>query len=515
MSSAAPSAPPETTERGLRERAADFLFAVLVWYGKRGRRAREWGSNRRRKKLGLARGELIVVFTNDEDARSRALGAIAFTMDKMQRVGKVHRIPVRSPAQRGRPEGDEKPRRWGVQPPQEHEPFVRRALTRSYTGVSTEPGLEKVVRLALRLAAWRYRLPDSRRGLIVMYSPLVVSAHAPVPAGRIVFSREYTNAKALVGADNVDSRGVTIMVIDNDHPDLDQLVPQVAKRVTIRPPGRGVNGHATLMTAVVGDIARDAEIVAVALREPDFEDQGAFTLIDVLHQDEDEVDLIVASLAFPDGSERRAERGRDRSFIDTFTQRRYRPRRPPALFPTGNLDQDVDVSRLCVPARFEATITIGSVAIGAEGELVRRSEGSRYGLKDGDAPSAWWLAPGGSFRSVGDVDPFVTVNGVPQAGTSIANAFAGGLLAGVVTRFRQQRPAPTPKLRANVERIEGTLAATPRSDQSQVILDALGTVHGGTVTFDALAQECARLARCELVEGYLALEHGGGLLRLE
>jgi len=270
-----------------------------------------------------------------------------------------------------------------------------------------------------------------------------------------------------------------------------------------------------LMTAIVGDIARDAQIVAVALSEPGAETEGAFTLIDVLNEDEDGVDLIVASLAFPDGTEKRAERGRDRSFVRAFTERRYLPRRPPALFPTGNLDKDVSVDRLGVPARFEATISIGSAAVGAHGQVVRRSEGSRYGEKEGKAPSAWWLAPGGAFRRVGDVDPFVTVDGVANAGTSIANAFAGGLLAGIVRRLRQQVSAPTPTLQANVQRIEGTLANTASSDQSQVMLDKLGTVHAGTVTFDRLAGECARLARRDMVDGYVSLEHGGGLLRLE
>jgi hypothetical protein len=516
MTSVTPPASPETIERGRRDRVAGLLFATLVLYGKRGRRLRAWRSKRRRIKLGLARGELIVAFTNEEDARRRALAAIAMAVDRMQRVGKVRRIPVRHAKRRDLPKHDENRRRWAAAPPHEPERFVRRGLTRSYAGVSTEPGLETVVRLALRLAAWRYRLPNSRRGLLVMYSPAVVPAHAPVPVGDIVFSPEYAAAKALVGADKVDSRGVTIMVIDNDPPVLARLDPTVAPRVTIRPPhGPTVDGHATLMTAVVGDIARDAEIVAVALSEPGAEDDGAYALVDVLHEDEDGVDLIVASLTFAEGTKTRAERGRDRSLIDAFTARRYLARRPPALFPTGNLEEHVSVEELGVPGRFEATITIGSAAVGPGGDVMRRSEGSRYGKKDGKAASAWWLAPGGAFRRVSDVDPFVTVNGVANAGTSIANAFAGGLLAGVARRVRQQAPAPTAQLEANVQRIEAKLATTPSAEQSEVMLDTLGTEHAGTVTFDRLVRECARLQRDDMVDGYVSFEHGGGLLRLE
>jgi hypothetical protein len=49
-----------------------------------------------------------------------------------------------------------------------------------------------------------------------------------------------------------------------------------------------------------------------------------------------------------------------------------------------------------------------------------------------------------------------------------------------------------------------------------VILDNLGAVNAGSVRFDPLAKECARLAHDRgLIAGYSTMEHGGGLLRLQ
>jgi hypothetical protein len=226
------------------------------------------------------------------------------------------------------------------------------------------------------------------------------------------------------------------------------------------------------------------------------------------------VDLIVASLSFARGTETRAERSRDDYFVRAFTDRRYLPRRPPALFPTGNVKKEKDRDSLAAPARFAATIGIGSAAVAPGGRLVRRSAGSRYGSKDGDDPFAWWLAPGGTFPRV-DGDPFVSVDGVEHAGTSLANAFAGGMLAGVIRQLRES-PSPSAPAAEKVREVEDILLQTPDSERSQIALDRLGTVAGETITYDALVRECARLAHKEdKVEGYVAREHGDGLLCLQ
>jgi hypothetical protein len=502
-------------QRDLHERIADTRLEVLVRSARFGRRLRVWRSKTRRTKQGLAQGELLVAFTNEEDARSRALAAIWLAVGKTERLGDVRLIGVR-PAAPPLPQERPVPPRWRTKKLTEDEPYVRRGLTRSYAGVLTPPGLENVIRRAITLAAWRYRLPASRRGLVVQHSPVVVPAHAATPLGDVVFSAEYTAAKKFVGADNVDATGVTIMIIDNDIPDVGRLRPDLRKRVTVRPPHRNVrDGHATLMTAIVGDIARGANIIAVALREPGATSEGAFTLIDVLSHDEEGVDLIVASVSFAQGTETRAERGRDDYFVRAFTERRYLPRRPPALFPTGNVQEEKDRDSLAVPARFETTIGIGSAAVAPGGRLMRRSAGSRYGPKDGDDPFAWWLAPGGTFRRVGDIDPFVIVGVDEHAGTSVANAFAGGMLAAVIRRLRKSQ-SPSARAPKKVREVEDILLETRDSERSQIALDRLGTVAAETITYDALVRECARLAHKEdKVEGYAAREHGDGLLCLE
>jgi hypothetical protein len=500
-------------QRDSRELLSDVLLALLVRYGRLGRWLRVRRSNKRRVARGVAQGELIVAFTNDEDARSRAIAAVNLALARSERLGKVRFIPVRTPAGDA-PRKTREHWRWTEATPAEEEWNVRRGLTRSYVGVATPPGLENVVKRAIEVAAWRFRLPASRRGLVVIHSPVVVAAPSFVPRGAIKFSDEYKAAKKVVGADNIDATGVTIMIIDPDIPDLQELErldPDIAAHVTIQGPHGPIQaGHGTLMTAIVGDIARNADIIAVSMREPTVETDGFFTLLGLLQAELADVDLIVASVTFGDAPGTWAEIGRNQSLVDAFSSRRYRPRRPPALFPTGNLDDGVDVKCIGVPARLAATVGIGCADVTSDGH-VRRSEGSRYGEKDGDQPSEWWLAPGGGFRRVGDVDPFVTVNGEPQAGTSIANAFAGGLLAGAVRRLRQTRSASTAALRANVRRIDETLAATPDTEQSRVIFDTMGGAFTGTITLDGLITECAALTS-KTIDDYLPFEHGDGLL---
>jgi hypothetical protein len=498
-----------------RERVADILLYLLVQYGRLGGRLGVRLSNRRRAKQGFARGELIVAFTNEEDARSRALAAVNLAVDRTQGLGKVRFIPMR---RFGREVSRQKRERWRLieRTPPEDEWNVRRGLTRSYVGVATDPGLESVVHRAIRIAAWRFRLPKSRSGLVVMYSPAVVPAPPFVPRGPIDFSPDYQKAKKLVGADTVDAQGVTIMVIDPDLPDLDEiepLVPDIKRRVTILNAGEIQSGHGTLMTAIVADIARNANIVAVAMREPGGEDVGVLTLVGVLNDDFDDVDLIMASVTFAESKATFAEKGKHHSLIDAFAGRRNRPRRPPALFPTGNLDEGVELDRIGVPARLAATLGIGCAVATADGSM-RRSDGSCYGDKDDDPPLHWWLAPGGGFRRVGDVDPFIKVNGEPQAGTSIANAFAAGMLAGVIRRLREATATRTPELEANVRYVERKVAETPDSERSQDLLDHVVEELSGTVSFDRLARECETLAKTELVDPYDVFEHGGGVLSL-
>jgi hypothetical protein len=518
MSTVPPPLPPDSqsTQKEGRERVADIRLYLLVQSGRLGRRLRVRLSNRRRAKHGLAQGELIVAFTNEEDARSRALAAVNIAVERTKGLGKVEFIPVRRIG--GEVSRQKRERwRWTERTPPEDEWNVRRGLTRSYVGVATDPGLESVVHRAIRIAAWRFRLPKSRRGLVVMYSPAVVPAQPFVPRGPIEFSADYQSAKKLVGADRVDARGVTIMVIDPDLPDLDEiepLFPDIRERVRIPGGGEIRSGHGTLMTAIVADIARNADIVAVAMREPGVEAFGVFSLIGLLNQNFEDVDLIMASVTFGEAKDTWAEKGKHQSLVDAFTGRRYQAQRPPALFPTGNLDEGVDVKVIGVPARLAATLGIGCAVATKEGVLMCRSDGSCHGKKDDDPPLHWWLAPGGGFRRVGDVDPFVKVNGEPQAGTSIANAFAAGMLAGVVRRLRKQSATRTPELAANVRYVNEKLAATPDSEQSREILDHLGEEFSGSVSFDRLARECETLANPKLVDPYDAFEHGGGVLTL-
>jgi hypothetical protein len=70
----------------------------------------------------------------------------------------------------------------------------------------------------------------------------------------------------------------------------------------------------------------------------------------------------------------------------------------------------------------------------------------------------------------------------------------------------------SPDLVRNVRYVDRKLAETPDSEQSREIVDHVGELFEGTVSFDRLARECADLAKKQLLDPYDALEHGGGVL---
>jgi hypothetical protein len=263
-------------------------------------------------------------------------------------------------------------------------------------------------------------------------------------------------------------------------------------------------GHPTLMYEIVRRVAPSAVVQAVDVG--DQRDASSWSLLRAVTLNRD-VDVMVVSLSLDTGKGRIArERAQFmRTWLDDLTGS---PRRPIVVMPTGNARDGESTFEIALPGRLPAAVTIG--AVNSSG---RRPSGSRYGRKDPPDPADWWVAPGGDWTINHVTTPLITANGKPQAGTSIANAIAGGLIACLLEELTGQTniAAPAP----DVERmIEQLIARLPDADRSRWrgLLRDLELASRGAITrwqvLDALRSRARPLA------DHNELEHGRGRLAL-
>jgi hypothetical protein len=164
---------------------------------------------------------------------------------------------------------------------------------------------------------------------------------------------------------------------------------------------------------------------------------------------------------------------------------------------------------MAIPARFESVVAIGACDLSGA-----RSAGSRYGVKVGDDPHAWWLAPGGSFLGPSVSTALVEMGGEPQAGTSIANAMAAGTIACLIRSLRQQKAETDPKFDPAIEELMRCLRARPGTERSQALASELRDVHSGrSVTLAKLVAELETLSDPSGIRSYDPHQHGRGMLR--
>jgi len=348
-------------QSSLRGTVGDLALAWIVFVARLG----AWV--RRRRKVsspddGVIPGEVIVCFPDQEGRGAPAEQSMDAVRVAIARIGRRFKVDLSTTQalKVGRSHG----------------------IRRRYLRLLTEVGLEEDVVRAIRVAAWRSSLPRGRYGVIAIRSPEVRSASSMHPPGPIEFTPAYDAAKVAIGLDHVDASGVTILVADIEPPDTRFLPPDVAKQVEVlNAVEAGIqSGHATMVTAIVGDIAKGASIKALAFG--DRNGAGSWSLLRVLLE-EHEVDLVVASVSLPSGTGRNGLE-RDQVFDSLLRQRELLPHHPPMLFPTGNDDGTEPVSTIAVPARFEHALTIGAVNQG-----LKRPDGSRFGKKVGEDSSAW------------------------------------------------------------------------------------------------------------------------------
>jgi hypothetical protein len=404
-------------------------------------------------------------------------------------------------------------RRWGVTVGErrsvKHQGLE---LSRTYVRLHVAMGAEDDALRAINVASWKYGLPRGRRGVLAVRSPAIIPAAAEGPPGPITFTDAYVEAKRRIGVDGGDADGVKVLIIDVDRPDR-RYLPASAELEILDPSDRAISdGHATLMTAIVADIAGGAKITTRSICDDD-SSQGFWALLDVLTSEQD-ADLIVASVTAPEGGSSKDGRGRDNVFDSLLRSRVLFPNRPPIVFPTGNHEFEPGgerIDEIAIPARFESV-----VAIGACDESGGRSTGSRFGVKTGGDPHAWWLAPGGSFPGQSVWNALVEMDGRPQAGTSIANAMAAGLIACLIRSRRERQPGADLGFDSAVEGLMSGLRAHPGAERPLALASGLLDVHsGGSVTLAKLIAELETLSDPDGIRGYDVHEHGCGMLCLD
>ncbi len=465
------------------------MAAIVLWARLRtlaGRLiGRLWGRTR-----SVALGELIVVHPAESGSgawRADAIAAMLETVQHAMRRWDVKVVDRRSVRREGR------------------------ELGRTYVRVRVAKGAEDDALRAINVAAKKYGLPRGRHGVFAVRSPVIVPAAPPDPPGKINFTPAYEEAKRLIGVVGGNAHDVKVLVVDVDQP-VREYLPAGADVEILDPSDRPIrDGHATLMTAIVADIARGAKITTRSIC--DDSSDGFWALLDVLISEQD-ADLIVASVTAPEGGTSKDGRGRDNVFDSMLRSRVLFPNQPPVVFPTGNHELESGGERIdtmAIPARFESV-----VAIGACDESGGRSAGSRYGVKTGDDPHAWWLAPGGAFLGQTVSTALVRMGDKPQAGTSIANAMAAGLIACLIRSLRQQKSETDPKFDAAVAELMRCLRARPGTERSQALASELQDVHSGrSVTLAKLIAELETLSDPDGIRGYDPHQHGSGMLRFD
>jgi hypothetical protein len=335
------------------------------------------------------------------------------------------------------------------------------------------------------------------------------AAQAPVEVGPLTFTPNYMRMKEELGLlGHTCDEGINVLIVDASPPILKYLPEGLRDRVEIlgESETNSDDGHGTLVTAIVADIAKGATIRAVGAGHNGLmtwqQLQNAFSK----YRDQD---VIVASIELVEGNPSSREvSDRDTEIAHYFRALANSPRRPLVIFPTGNDETGRPENGLAVPARMENV-----VAIGALGTDHRRAVGSRYGPKEGMDGSQWWLAPGGSFTQSEVTDPLVTMADIPHAGTSLAAAVAAGIAALAITRLRSERP-PSPRREEVVRELcsripsENSLIAESR----YLLLSDFDDVLRGEPGRATLLEYFNSIAKRNLVGEYDARSCGRGLL---
>lgn len=244
----------------------------------------------------------------------------------------------------------------------------------------------------------------------------------------------------------VRGKGITIAIVDSGaDPALPKLVDDfydIESGNPIHPAARIDNdGHGTAMATLVREVAPDATIVGIRVF-----DQNKLNLWNVLAGTGAAVfdcsaGIVSISLGYaqmPANCRACGASAQSRSLafqylLDGITQSPGKRGSPPIyVAATGN---DYSSTGFNFPAAYDSAVAIGSVT-----STLARSAFSNYGK---NSPKYFFMAPGGEETPVGTVVEHVGAGGsIPCRGTSVATAYAAGMLALLWSDPRYQNQTP-------------------------------------------------------------------------
>lgn len=363
-----------------------------------------------------------------------------------------------------------------------------------YARVTCRPGTERYLARAIRVVARSLRIGGF--DVHVVQSMWLVQNAEPVPSGEIVFDDSFLADIERLRTSNCRGAGVRVLVVDRMMPA--QLCGSV---------GVVADGHGTLMYEIVRTVAPGAWLDAVAVG-PQHE-ASSWSLLEAVAEHRD-ADVLVVSLSLEAGGKGKLAADR-RAFMARWLNDVTRsPLRPIVVLPTGNAGHSEPIDELAIPGRFEAAVTIGAIT-----PTGHRASGSRYGPKEGAARYEWWVAPGGDFDIVGVQAACATMGGVPQAGTSVANAVAGGMIACLIEELRATRvlAAPPPDEQDVLDRLADAMptASRERSEFLRLLQDASLSARGDVTRWTIVT---ALRNRCESIADQDQTRVGLGRLRV-
>lgn len=405
------------------------------------------------------------------------------------------------------------PRRWAVRLAGQQPEGTRQdadELRRNSLLLSCDAGFERDLIDACGLMLWSAGVRQGTFGVRVSPSFRMQPASRTPPPGPIEFDEQRLQTwkqRAGVGA-QASAQDVEIVVIDTDPPDPAYLPEDVRRRLTVlggRAPAQ--DGHGTLVTAVVGAVAPDAEIFASGVAN-----ESGIVSWSAIHQailENAHRDVIVVAMTMDDLRLRKDDLStRDIGISEFFRGLACSPIRPVVLFPTGN-DWTERSQGLSAPARAEDVLAIGAVD-----ERPGRSVGSRCGAKQGDDPTRWWVCPGGAFTARGSEDSFVTMAGTPQAGTSVAVAFAAGIVALSLASLRRSSLELEPSSAVVRKMLEHRAENRAVARRQQAIIRDFDEIARGARGRSHLFGALEAMPAVDLFPDYSREQYGRGLLRV-
>ena len=245
--------------------------------------------------------------------------------------------------------------------------------------------------------------------------------------------------------DGIKGKGITVAVVDSGADPgslrLDDFYDVESGNPIHPAPPIDNHGHGTAMATLVREVAPEARIIGIRVFDQDEELNlwnvlaGTGSAIFDCHADIVSISLGYAQMPAQCLACGASPQSRSLAFqylLDGVTRSPGKRGTPPIyVAATGN---DYSSAGFNYPAAYDSAVAIGSVT----SKLVR-SAFSNYGKS---APKYFFMAPGGEENPLGTVTEDVGSGPMPCRGTSVATAYAAGMLAMLWSDTRYSGQAP-------------------------------------------------------------------------